>query len=102
TGKPPSAIPTTASRRINNGSALANQFTTARARATPNNCPTTHAAGDPAGLEDRLVVLTGVRAALGGVVQADVRTATLQRHSKCADGQMSIVYGADGPAHVVA
>ena len=37
TRNPPSAIPTTASRRINSGPALANQFTTARARATPNH-----------------------------------------------------------------
>lgn len=59
-----------------------------------------HAADDPARREDRLVVLTRVRAALVGVMEEpDAGTAPFQRHVEGRDREMAIIDGADRPAH---
>ena len=53
----------------------------------------------PCAVEDGLVVLARVGAALVGVMeQARVRTAALQRHLERLDRQVPIVHRADGPA----
>ena len=55
---------------------------------------------DAARLEEVLIVLTGVRAALVRVMQQpDRRPPALQRHLERLDRQMSVVDRADGPPH---
>jgi hypothetical protein len=59
----------------------------------------THAADDVVRVQHGLIVLTGVRRALVGMMQqAGVRTATLHRHLEGPDRQVSIIRRAHGPA----
>jgi hypothetical protein len=49
-------------------------------------------------VQDRLVVLAGVDTALIGVMQqADVETASFQRHPQRFDRHVAIIDGAQGP-----
>src|SRR6266849_3522877 len=61
---------------------------------------TTHAARDALGLEDRLVILTGIRtAAIGVMQQTRIGAPTLQRHLERLDRQVAIIDRADRPPH---
>ena len=61
--------------------------------------PATHAADDAARVEEVLVVLARVRAALVGVMQEpEVGAPALQGHLKRLDGQVAVIDGTERPA----
>ena len=62
--------------------------------------PPAHAAGDAVCVQNGLIVLTGVRAALVGMMEEPhLRAPPLQCHVERLDGDVAIIDRTDGPAH---
>src|SRR2546427_7871007 len=78
----------TAAREAIGGLALHAREETLHHRVVVTIAATAHAAGDPVRLQDGLIILAGVRAALVGVMeQPHVRTPPLQRPDEGSDRQ---------------